>query len=55
VSVALAALGGASLELLQRATRDGLLLVEGSVRIGCVEAGTLRPRRIPNAILERLA
>ena len=55
VSVALAALSGASLELAQRATRDGMLLAEGTIRIGCVEAGTFRPRRIPNAILERLA
>jgi len=55
VSVALAALSGASLELAQRATRDGMLLAEGRIRIGCVEAGTFRPRRIPNAILERLA
>ena len=55
VSVALAARGRASLELAQRVTRDGMLLVEGSIRIGCVEAGTFRPRRIPNAILERLA
>ena len=55
VSVALAALSGASLELAQRATRDGMLLAEGNIRIGCVEAGTFRPRRIPNAILERLA
>jgi acyl-CoA thioester hydrolase len=55
VSVAVAAAGRASLVLAQRATRAGTLLAEGTVRIGCVEAGTLRPRRIPNAILERLA
>ena len=55
VSVALVSLGRASLELAQRATRGDALLAEGTIRIGCVEAGTFRPRRIPNAILERLA
>ena len=54
VSVAVAAAGRASLVLAQRASRAGTLLAEGTVRIGCVEAGTLKPRRIPNAILERL-
>ena len=31
-----------------------LLLAEGHIRIGCVDAGTFAPRRIPNAILEAL-
>ena len=30
------------------------LLAEGSIRIGCVDAGTFAPRRIPTAILEAL-
>jgi acyl-CoA thioester hydrolase len=28
------------------------LLAEGTIRIGCVDAGTFRPRRIPNSIAE---
>jgi acyl-CoA thioester hydrolase len=31
------------------------LLAEGSVTVGCVNAGTFRPCRLPNAILEKLA
>jgi acyl-CoA thioester hydrolase len=54
VGVALASTGRASLALSQRATRGAALLAEGSVRIGCVEAGTFKPTRIPNAILDRL-
>ena len=29
------------------------LLAEGSIRIGCVDAGTFKPRRIPNGILQK--
>ena len=35
----------------QRAYRGDRLLAEGSIRIGCVDAGTFRPRRIPNELL----
>jgi len=28
---------------------------EGEIRIGCVDAGTFRPQRIPSPILERIA
>ena len=28
------------------------LLAEGTIRIGCVDAGTFRPQRIPNSIAE---
>jgi acyl-CoA thioester hydrolase len=44
--------GRASLSLSQQAWRDGELLAEGRIRIGCVDAGTFRPRRIPNELLE---
>ncbi len=50
VTVALAARGSASMRLVQQAWRDGTLLAEGDIRIGCVDHGTLRPRRIPRAI-----
>lgn len=39
--------GRASLLIAQQALRDGELLAEGTIRIGCVDAGTFRPRRIP--------
>jgi acyl-CoA thioester hydrolase len=55
LSVDVAELGRASLRVDQRCLRGDTLLAEGSIRIGCVDAGTFRPRRIPNSILERLA
>jgi acyl-CoA thioester hydrolase len=48
-------LGKASLVVVQQAWRDDTLLAEGSIRIGCVDAGTFRPRRIPSTLLDRLA
>ena len=51
VSVRIAEAGRVSLTLLQQARRDGALLAEGTVRIGCVDAGTFRPRRIPNELI----
>lgn len=50
--------GRASMTLHQQAWRaDGakpVLLAEGEIRIGCVDAGTFAPRRIPTAILQAL-
>ena len=59
VTVALHEAGRASLVIEQQAWRsttahDGALLAEGTIRIGCVDAGTFRPRRIPNEILQSL-
>ncbi len=51
VSVEVGHRGQASLEVEQRAWRAQDLLAEGSIRIGCVDLGTFRPRRIPNDIL----
>ena len=48
-------LGKASLVVAQQAWRDDTLLAEGSIRIGCVDAGTFRPRRIPSTLRDRLA
>jgi acyl-CoA thioester hydrolase len=55
VTVVLVEAGRASLVLQQQAWRGATLLAEGRIRIGCVDAGNFRPRRIPNAILERLS
>jgi acyl-CoA thioester hydrolase len=35
----------------QQALRGGEVLAEGRIRIGCVDAQTLRPRRIPSNLL----
>jgi len=55
VSVLLRQAGRASLVFEQQALRGHTLLAEGEIRIGCVDAGTFRPRRIPNSILDVLA
>ena len=54
VSVEVRHLGQASLEIGQQARRADELLAEATIRIGCVELGTFRPCRIPNAIRQTL-
>ena len=45
--------GRAQMTIAQQAWRGpDELLTEGTIRIGCVDAGTFRPRRIPTAIVE---
>jgi acyl-CoA thioester hydrolase len=55
VSVELRHAGRAQLLIAQQARRVDALLAEGEIRIACVDAGTFRPRRIPNEVLDRLA
>ncbi len=55
VTVAVATAGRASLDIAQQAWRGDTLLAEGEIRIGCVDAGTFSPRRIPNAIADAAA
>ena len=57
VSVDVRHAGRAQMTIAQQALRqagDGAeeLLAEGTIRIGCVDAGTFRPQRIPNSIAE---
>jgi acyl-CoA thioester hydrolase len=56
VTAALAEGGRASLTIAQQARLDpsGELLAEGTIRIGWVDAATLRPARIPASILDAL-
>jgi len=46
--------GKASMELEQQVWRGDTLLAEGRVRVGCVNAVTMRPCRIPNTIAHLL-
>jgi acyl-CoA thioester hydrolase len=55
VTVELRAAGKASMTIVQRAWRGDTLLVEGDIRIGCVDEGTFRPRRIPTELTNTLA
>jgi acyl-CoA thioester hydrolase len=54
VTVDLKAQGRATLEIAQQAWRGPDLLAEGDIRIGCVDHGTFKPRRIPTALLDAL-
>jgi acyl-CoA thioester hydrolase len=54
VTAELRSAGRASMQLAQQAWRGTELLAEGEIRIGCVDATTLRPRRIPESILQAL-
>ena len=62
VTAALQDTGRASLTIVQRALlkpeqmteQAPLLLSEGTIRIGWVDATTMRPARIPNTLLEQL-
>ena len=55
VSVEVLEAGRASLLIAQASHCDGRRLAEGRIRIGCVDAGTFRPRRFPTDILNLLA
>ena len=55
VTVAVRHTGRASMEVAQQAWRAQTLLAEGDVRIGCVDAASLRPCRIPTDLLQALA
>ena len=46
--------GAASMTIVQQAWRDTTLLAEGDIRIGCVDDGTFKPRRIPQEVIETL-
>ncbi len=54
VTAQLEASGRASLIIAQEARRGDTSLAVGTIRIGWVDAATLRPGRIPDAILEVL-
>ena len=54
VSVELRETGRASMHIAQAAWRGSELLAEGDIRIGCVDAGSFRPTRIPTQILETI-
>jgi acyl-CoA thioester hydrolase len=54
VTVKVVEMGRASMLLEQQAWRGGTLLVDGRFRIGCVDALSLRPKRIPDLVSKNL-
>ncbi len=60
ITVTVKKLGRASVEFTQEAWRqdpagEGRLLCSGSIRVGCVDAQSLRPAAIPAAVQARIA
>jgi acyl-CoA thioester hydrolase len=55
VTVKVLEVGKASIGLEQQAWRGEVLLAQGTVRVGCVNATSLRPCRIPAQVALRLA
>lgn len=55
VSVQVLELGRASMLLFQQAWCGDQLLCEGQIRIGCVDATSFKPRRIPSSILDKVS
>ena len=47
-------LGRASVQFLQQAHCHGALLASARVKVGCVDAATLRPRALPDLACERM-
>jgi acyl-CoA thioester hydrolase len=54
VTVNVVGRGAASLDIAQQAWRGEVLLADSKVRIGCVDAATLRPRRIPKRVADAI-
>ena len=54
ITVEPARAGGASLIFTQRAWRGAELLAEGTIRVACVDARTLKPRRLPASVVQCL-
>lgn len=54
VEVELARLGRASFEFLQRIYRDGELLCEAEVRVGCIRGSTFKPVSMPDALYQKI-
>lgn len=54
VTVKVVAQRQASMQLEQQAWRGDTLLAQGLIRVGCVQAASLRPRRMPGQVLAAL-
>jgi acyl-CoA thioester hydrolase len=55
VTVRIVDAGRVTLNLDQQAWRGDALLAQGSIRIGCVDTGTFKPRRIPTELLQAIS
>jgi acyl-CoA thioester hydrolase len=51
----IARLGRASVDFYQQASRNGVLLASGTIRVGCVERTTIRPAPLPDEVRAALS
>ena len=54
LTLAIEKLGRASIAFIQKAYRGELLLVEASVKVGCVDIATVRPRSLPGDVADKM-
>jgi acyl-CoA thioester hydrolase len=54
LTLAIEKLGGASIQFVQKAYKGDLLLVEASVKVGCVDIATVRPRSLPRDVADKM-
>jgi acyl-CoA thioester hydrolase len=54
ITVVVRETGRASCVIAQQAWCTDLLLCEGEIRIGCVDAASFRPRRFPEQLMQKL-
>jgi acyl-CoA thioester hydrolase len=54
ITVVVRETGRASCIIAQQALCGAQLLCEGEIRIGCVDAGSFRPRRFPEQLMQKL-
>ena len=54
LTLAIEKLGRASIAFVQKAWRGELLLVEASVKVGCVDIATVRPRSLPGDVADKM-
>jgi acyl-CoA thioester hydrolase len=54
LTTTIAKLGRASVQFLQQAWRGEQLLTTASVKVGCVDAATMRPRSLPDEVAGKM-
>jgi len=54
LTLAIEKLGRASVQFAQKAYKGDLLLVEASVKVGCVDLASVRPRSLPNHVADKM-
>ena len=54
LTLAIEKLGRASVQFAQKAYKGDQLLVEASVKVGCVDLASVRPRSLPNHVADKM-